>query len=173
MTSSEFPPQSVRAIVQDVSNLLKDRKETVSIVETCAGGIISASLLSTPGASAFYKGGLTVYTLPSRIQFAGWTDENTKAYKGPSPGVVSGLAENTRAKLQSTYTLCESGTAGPTGGTTPNRTPGYVALAVATEQGTYTKELSTGLADREKNMVAFTVEALTFLKDVINGKAKL
>lgn len=48
-----------------------------------------------------------------------------------------------------------------------------MALAVATEQGTYTKEMSTGLADREQNMVAFTVEALTFLKDVINGKAKL
>jgi len=171
--ASEFPPQAVRAIVLEVSNLLKEQKESVSVVETCAGGIISASLLSMPGASSFHKGGLTVYTLPSRIQFAGWTAEHTKAYKGPSPEVVAGLAENVRGKLESTYTVCESGTAGPTGGTTPNRTPGYVALAVATDRGTYTKELSTGLADREKNMIAFTVEALTFLRDVITGKAKL
>ena len=88
--------------------------------------------------------------------------------------IVAGLASNVRTKLSSTYTVSESGTAGPTGGTTPNRTPGYVALAVATESGTYKKELSTGLGgDREGNMIAFAVEALTLLRDVIKGDAKL
>jgi hypothetical protein len=51
---------------------------------------------------------------------------------------------------------------------------GYVALAVATERGTFSKELSTGLGgDREGNMIAFAVEALTLLRDVIKGDAKL
>ena len=51
---------------------------------------------------------------------------------------------------------------------------GYVALAVATDRGTFTKELSTGLGtDREANMVQFAVEALILLKDVIKGDAKL
>ncbi|PMD38224.1 hypothetical protein L207DRAFT_585128 [Hyaloscypha variabilis F] len=173
-TAKEFPPEQVRAIVSEVASLLKERKESVSVAETAAGGIISASLLSTPGASGFYKGGLTLYTLPSRIAFAGWTEENTKNYKGPTTEIVAGLATNVRAKLGSTYTISESGTAGPTGGNTPNRTPGYVALAVATESGTYKRELSTGLGgDREGNMIAFAVEALKLLRDVIKGDAKL
>lgn len=51
---------------------------------------------------------------------------------------------------------------------------GYVALAVATTSGEYKKELSTGLGgDREANMVQFAVEALTLLRDVIKGDAKL
>ena len=51
---------------------------------------------------------------------------------------------------------------------------GYVALAIATENETYTKEVETGLGgDREKNMIAFSVEALTALKEVIKGKAEL
>ena len=51
---------------------------------------------------------------------------------------------------------------------------GYVALAVSTESGTHTKEVETGLGgDREKNMIAFSVEALTLLKEVIKGDAKL
>ena len=105
---------------------------------------------------------------------AGWTEENIKGYKGPTTEIVAGMASNVRAKLGSTYTISESGTAGPTGGNTPNRTPGYVALAVATESGTYKKELSTGLGgDREGNMIAFAVEALTLLRDVIKGDAKL
>lgn len=57
------------------------------------------------------------------LGIAGWTEENVKGYKGPTTQVVSELAENVRGKLESTYTICESGTAGPTGGTTPNRTP--------------------------------------------------
>lgn len=55
-----------------------------------------------------------------------------------------------------------------------NHCSGYVALAVATESGTYKRELSTGLGgDRQANMVAFAVEALTLLRDVIKGEAKL
>ena len=51
---------------------------------------------------------------------------------------------------------------------------GYVALAVATEKETSTKEAETGLGgDREGNMVAFAVEGLKLLKDVIKGNAKL
>lgn len=49
-----------------------------------------------------------------------------------------------------------------------------MAVAVATEQGTYTREVETGLGgDREKNMVAFAAEALKLLRDVLRGDAKL
>lgn len=49
-----------------------------------------------------------------------------------------------------------------------------MALAVSTEKGTSTKESETGLGgDREGNMVAFAVEGLKLLKDVIKGDAKL
>lgn len=78
-----------------------------------------------------------------------------------------------RNTLKSTYTISESGTAGPTGGNTRNRTPGYVALAVSSEKGTYTREVETRTAAREENMVIFTKEGLGLLKDVIKGDAKL
>ncbi|KAJ9651253.1 hypothetical protein H2198_009460 [Neophaeococcomyces mojaviensis] len=167
-------PSSLRAIAGEVAGLLKQRKETISVAETAAGGLISAALLATPGASGIYKGGLTLYTLQSRIQFAGWTQANIDTYRGPTPEIVAGLAENIRVKLESTYCVSESGTAGPTGGTTPNRTPGYVALAVASEAGTKKKDLDTGLGtDREKNMLAFAISALELVKEVINGQSKI
>jgi len=173
--AGRFPPEPLKAIVEEVASLLKARKETISVAETAAGGLISAAILSTPGASGIFKGGLTLYTLESRIEFAGWTLANRDNYKGPSPEVVSGLAENVRGKLKSTYTVCESGTAGPTAsGATKNRTPGYVALAVATEKGTVTKEVDTGLAgDRQANMLAFACEALKLVGSTIKGEAKM
>ena len=172
--SADFPPSEIRSILEEVTTLLKDRNETVSVAETAAGGLISSSILSTPGASKIYKGGLTLYTLPSRIAYAGWTQQSIEHYKGPTPDIVAGLAKHTRQQLGSTYTISESGTAGPTGGQTPNRTPGYVALAVDSERGCFTRELNTDLGtDRTANMIRFVVEALNLLKEVIEGKAKL
>ncbi|KAJ8066235.1 hypothetical protein OCU04_005319 [Sclerotinia nivalis] len=173
--AKEFPPQKVREVVIEVMGLLKERGETVSVAETAAGGIISASILSTPGASKVFKGGLTVYTLESRIAFAGWTQEIITSYSGPTPDVVAGIAENVRPKLGSTYCICESGTAGPgASGEGANRQPGYVALAIATENGTYKKDLNTGLGgDREGNMIVFAREALGFLREVLKGNAKI
>ncbi|RDW63237.1 CinA family protein [Aspergillus mulundensis] len=165
---AEFPPPSLQPLAQEVVELLKARKETVSVAETAAGGLVSACLLSVPGASAIYKGGLTVYTLESRLAFAGWTEANIENYSGPTPDIVGGLADHTRRTLKSTYAISESGTAGPTGGTTRNRTPGYVALAVSTADVTHTREVETGSRNRAENMVAFAAESLRLLKEVLS-----
>ena len=51
---------------------------------------------------------------------------------------------------------------------------GYVALAVATKDGSFTREIETGHGgDREANMLAFAVEALKMLKDVLDRDVKL
>lgn len=51
---------------------------------------------------------------------------------------------------------------------------GYVALAVASENGTASRELDTGLGgDRPANMIAFAIEALNLVKEVIQGNAKI
>jgi len=73
--------------------------------------------------------------------------------------MVRGLEEHVRGKL---------------GTISSNRTPGYVALAVASPLGTFTREVETGLGEnREANMVAFTVETLTLVRDVIREDAEL
>jgi PncC family amidohydrolase len=172
--TASFPPSELHDILSQVTALLKQRQETVSVAETAAGGLLSASILSQPGASGIYRGGLTLYTLPSRVAYAGWTAEDTANYRGPSTAIVAGLARHVRGDLGSTYTLAESGTAGPTGGNTPNRRPGYVALAVDCERGTFVREVETGLGpDRTGNMVRFAAEGLVLLRDVISGEAKL
>jgi len=165
-----FPPPALREAAEEVAALLRERKETISVAETAAGGLVSAALLATPGASKIYKGGLTLYTLESRIAFAGWTQENIDNYDGPTPQLVAGLAAHVRKTLKSTYCVGESGTAGPTAsGKAPNRQPGYVALAVVGEKGASSKDLETDCGDdRQANMVAFAVEALRLVKEYIS-----
>lgn len=133
---------------------------------------MSSSLLSVPGASKIYRGGLTLYTLESRINYAGWTQENIANYKGPTTEIVSGLGRKVRGDLDATWVLAESGTAGPTGGNTRNRTPGYVALAVVGKDGVWTKEVETGSQDRVQNMLRFAEEGIKFLIQVVKGEIK-
>ncbi|KAH6644113.1 hypothetical protein C7974DRAFT_407819 [Boeremia exigua] len=162
-----FPPPELREIAQEVATLLKKHNATLCVAETAAGGLISASLLALPGASAFYAGGLTLYTLASRTAFVGWSPADTASYTGPTPAVVRKLAASAREKLGATYAVAESGTAGPTGGESRNRTPGYVALAVCWEGGGVEREVETGEKGREGNMVRFAVEGLRLVRDAV------
>lgn len=104
---AEFPPPALKEAAEAVATLLRERNETISVAETAAGGLISAALLATPGASRIYKGGATLYTLESRIAFAGWTQANIDNYNGPNPDLVAGLAKHVRGTLGSTYTVGE------------------------------------------------------------------
>ena len=45
---------------------LKGRAETIAVAESSAGGLISAALLSVPGASAYFMGGGVIYTRGAR-----------------------------------------------------------------------------------------------------------
>lgn len=111
---SEFPPPALREAASRVASLLRERHETISVAETAAGGLISAAILATPGASKVYRGGATLYTLESRIAFGGWTQANVENYSGPTPELAADLAKHVRRTLASTYAVAESGTAGPT-----------------------------------------------------------
>ncbi|MDP6698610.1 MAG: CinA family protein, partial [Candidatus Latescibacteria bacterium] len=52
----------IGTMANEVGALLKARGETIAIAESSAGGLIAAALLAVPGASAYFKGGGTVYT---------------------------------------------------------------------------------------------------------------
>jgi len=76
-----------------IAHLLTSNKQKISVAETAAGGLISAALLTVPGASAYFAGGATLYTLPSRKAFAGWTDTDIQKYKFVVPVITKNHAE--------------------------------------------------------------------------------
>lgn len=102
-----FPPPTLAAAASSLAALLASRNETLSVAETAAGGLICAALLSQPGTSRIFKGGATLYTLESRIAFAGWTRADIEGYAGPNPKLVEGLARHVRGTLGSTYCVGE------------------------------------------------------------------
>lgn len=75
-----FPPPAFKPLLDEIAAQLVSHGATIAIAETSTGGLISAALLSVPGASKFYVGGATVYTPTSRKAWAGWDDQVAKHY---------------------------------------------------------------------------------------------
>jgi PncC family amidohydrolase len=149
----------------EVAELLKARKQRVGVAESSAGGLISACLLATPGASTFYLGGAVIYT---RRAFSGLLQvpsETIKDMRGACEPWALLKARSLRERLGCDWALAEAGAAGPTG----NRygdAAGHTAFAVAGPVER-TRVLETGSADREANMWAFADGALALLAECL------
>lgn len=136
-----------------VAERLKARGETMAVAESSAGGLISASLLALPGASAYFLGGGVVYTKAARAGLLGITDAEMAGLRSSSEPYALLLARTVRARMGADWGFAETGAAGPSG----NRygdAAGHTCLAVS---GPVERviTLETGMAGREANMRAF------------------
>ena len=148
------------------ADLLRARGDTVAVAEGSAGGLISAALLSVPGASAYYVGGAVVYTLQASRAFMAGPIEVPAGMRGASEPFATYLAQSVAARLEAVWGLSEAGAAGP-----PNRygdPAGHAWVAVAGPSSN-TRHVLTGSDDRGHNMVGFAAAALTLLIDTVSG----
>ena len=154
--------ESLTVLGSAVGTLLKERKQTLAVAESSAGGLINAALVAVPGASAYYLGGAIVYTLASRSALFGVSAEDMTGVRSASEAFANLLARRVRDNLGATWGLSETGASGPTG----NRygdAPGHACIAVCGPvEAVITME--TGSTDREANMWAFARRALELLE---------
>lgn len=144
-----------------VGALLKERKQTIAVAESSAGGLINAALVAVPGASAYYLGGGVIYTKIGREALMGIAREDVKGMRSASKPYAQLLAERVREKLGATWGLSETGASGPTGNAYGDA-PGHACIAVSgPHEAVITVE--TGSADREANMREFARRALELL----------
>ena len=97
------------ALAERAARQLRERQETIAVAESSSGGLISASLLSIPGASAYYVGGTVTYT---RVAYQAWL-----AGAVPVPSDLRGeteefalyLAHSAATKLNTSWAIGEHG----------------------------------------------------------------
>jgi len=157
-------------LAEKLGATLKDRRETIAIAESSTGGLVSAALLSVPGASAYFLGGAVVYTVKARRALMDLQDAAVTGMRGASEPYAMLLARTARQRLGATWSLSESGATGPTG----NRygdAAGHTCIAIA---GPVERAitLETGSADRVANMRAFAKAALDLLAESLAAAPK-
>jgi nicotinamide-nucleotide amidase len=153
------------ALAENAAQKLRDRRETVAVAESSCGGLISASLLSIPGASAYYVGGTVTYTRRAHQAFLVGAVAVPPGLRAETEAFAVYLARSAAAKLETTWAIGESGAAGPSGSPYGDP-PGHDWVAV-TGPADSTRHLLTGSEDRTQNMVAFAAAALGLLVECL------
>ena len=149
-------------LATSVAGLLKAANQTLAVAESSAGGLISAALVSIPGASAYYVGGAVVYTSTTRRALLDIGDEAMAGMRASTEPYAMLKARTLREQLGTTWGLAETGASGPTG----NRygdSAGHACIAV-TGPVERSMTVETGKGEREANMWTFTKAALDLLE---------
>ena len=153
---------NLNSLAASVGGLLKQYQQTIAVSESSCGGLLSASLVAVPGASAYYVGGAVVYTRVAQKGLLGVPDDAMTDIRASSEPYAMLNAHTIRGRHGTTWGLSGTGASGPTG----NRygdSAGHACIAVS---GPIERviTLETGEADREANMWAFTSAAFRLLE---------
>lgn len=159
--------QSLLPLAADIGARLKARGETVAVSESSSGGLISAALLSVPGASTFYRGGGVIYTAQAYKGLMGLTREDLGEMRSASEPYSLLMAQTVRERCRASWGLCETGASGPTGNGYGDAA-GHSCFELIGEETSSSLTLETGLSDRVQNMRLFAKGALELLRSALD-----
>jgi PncC family amidohydrolase len=157
--------QNIEALAREIAVQLNQRGETVSVAESTTGGLISAALLSVPGASSYYKGGSVVYTRQSRKAFLDIDITRLEGLKPLTPEMALAFAEAARDKLAATWGISELGASGPSD--SPYGHPAGSSVFAVAGPVAKSQLIQTGSNQRGENMTAFTEQVLRLFLEAL------
>jgi len=116
-----------------VGDLLRERKLTIAVAESCTGGLLSSRLTDVPGSSDYVERGVVCYSNRAKTELAGVPEALIDEHGAVSEPVARAMAEGIRSRAGTNIGIGVTGIAGPGGGT-PQKPVGTVAIAVAADE---------------------------------------
>ncbi len=98
--------------------ILSSRKQTVSLAESCTGGMVSSKIINVPGASSIIMEAFVTYSNEAKINRLGVSKETLNSFGAVSHECVKEMAINLQKLTSCDLSISVSGIAGPSGGNT-------------------------------------------------------
>jgi nicotinamide-nucleotide amidase len=117
-------------LAEEIGDLLRTRKETLAVAESCTGGKVADMITDVPGSSGYFLGGVISYSNEAKVKFLGVSVDILKSKGAVSEEVAIQMARGVRESMGSTYGIGITGIAGPTGGSKA-KPVGLVFIAVS------------------------------------------
>jgi len=121
-----------------VVKLLSDRRQSLSVAESCTGGWLAKTLTDTPGASEVFDRGWVTYSNKAKQRELEVPDELLEKFGAVSSEVCQAMAQNGRRLSESDYSLAITGIAGP-GGSSETKPVGLVFIGLSDAHSTTVK----------------------------------
>ena len=145
-----------------IGKMLRERKLTLSMAESCTGGYLSHLITSIPGCSDYFLGSMVPYAYEIKMRQLGVKPEVLEKYGAVSEPTIIEMANIVRAKFNTDIGVATSGIAGP-GGATPEKPVGMVWIAYSDKHQTITKKLQIS-SDRAINIRMASVAVLNLIR---------
>jgi nicotinamide-nucleotide amidase len=153
-------------VIEKVHEIFKEKGLTLSVAESCTGGLISHLLTILPGASNFFEAGIVSYSVEAKKEILGISPDMISKYGVVSEETAREMAEKVRVLAKTDYSISTTGNLGPD--VLEGKEKGLVYIAVSREGSTFSRELRlTG--DREENKEEAALSALKFLIETVEG----
>jgi len=154
-----------------IGNLLKERNQTLSLAESMTGGMISSRIVSIPGSSEYYIGGLCSYANKEKVKVLGIKQSTLDQGGAVSKETAIEMASGVRKLMEADYALSTTGIAGPSGGTSA-KPVGLVWIGFSCEKKTYAINFNFG-DNRANNIQRSSMRALEILRrELLNIKVE-
>lgn len=152
--------------VRRVNGLLRQMGLTLSVAESCTGGLISRYLTKLPGAGEVFRAGVVAYSAEMKQKLLGVSSGTISRHGVVSEETAREMAERIRALAGTDYSLSSTGNLGPD--VLEGKEKGLVYIAASMEGKTISRELRlTG--DRGENKEGASREALELLLEAVRG----
>ena len=115
--------------MQELQNLLKLHKKTITTAESCTGGLIASKITEIAGSSNIFNGAIVSYSNEIKSQELNVKKETLEKFGAVSIQVVEEMLEGVIKKFNADYAIAVSGVAGPDGGT-ENKPVGTVVIGI-------------------------------------------
>ena len=151
-----------------VGTLLSEKHLTLSLAESCTGGLIGHRITNVPGSSEYFIGGVLAYAYEAKVNLLAVSWETLHQYGAVSAQTVLEMARGVRGLLNTDIGLSTCCIAGP-GGATPTKPVGTGWVGLAAEDGAWTRTFLFSY-DRLGNKEALADSALTLLWEYLTGQ---
>jgi PncC family amidohydrolase len=152
--------QKALEIVGRIHEILKNRGLTLSVAESCTGGLISHYLTFLPGSSTFFSVGIVSYAEETKINILHMTPETISEHGAVSEETAREMAEKVRLLAKTDCSVSSTGNLGPD--VLEGKEEGLVYIAAANKEKTIFEKLQLH-GNREANKEEAAIEALELL----------
>lgn len=118
------------SLEEAVGVLLRERGLTLTLAESCTGGLVSQRITNVAGSSAYFTMGFATYANEAKVKFLGLPEELLAEHGAVSEPVAQAMAQGALERAGADVAVAISGVAGPGGGT-PEKPVGTVCFALA------------------------------------------
>lgn len=149
-------------IEEVTGRLLREKKRTLAVAESCTGGKIASLITSVPGCSDYFLGSVTAYSNTSKCAILGVNQASIQSHGAVSQAVVEEMARGARERFGADISIATTGIAGPSGGSV-DKPVGTTWIAVATDHIVRSEKFILG-EHRGRNISKAAVAALFILR---------